>query len=106
MDAVYIRFGYRFNFIPQCFVTNGTVNQRLHECTQTEQCKLEQALASGTPHNRGILPRNSTGTDKTHSVVPELAPRGIGRSFWTIGGSEVEVVVDVSHVETRLKDRS
>lgn len=102
MDAVYIRFGHRFNFIPQCFVTNGAVDQRLHESTQTKQCKLERAPASGTLHNRGTLPRNTATTDKTHSVVPELAPRGIGRSFWTICGSEVEVVVDECHVEARL----
>lgn len=43
--------------------------------------------------------------DVTHPVVSELTARGVDGSLGTVGGFEVEVVVDVHRVETRLKER-
>lgn len=45
VDAVNVWFRLGFNLIPQCFVADCAVDQRLRECTRAEQHKSEQALA-------------------------------------------------------------
>lgn len=47
--------------------------------------------------------RGREGGRETNPVVPQLATRRVGRPSGTSGGFEVEVVVDVGHVEARLE---
>lgn len=42
--------------------------------------------------------------DKTHSVVSKLTRRGVNCSFLAPGGFKVELVVDVAHIKTRLRE--
>lgn len=63
MDAVDVGFGLRLDLLSQGFVTDGAVDQRLHECTQTEEHKFQQEFRSDLP-----------AEDNTHPVVPVVAP--------------------------------
>lgn len=51
VDTVNIRFGLLFNFSSKCFVTDCTVYQRLHECTQTKQHRqVRTGIRPGVQH--------------------------------------------------------
>lgn len=65
--------------------------------------KLEQAPSNSTLVERERVQQRHSTTDQTYSVVSQLTPRRVNRSFWTIGGFKVEVVVDVYHIKARLK---
>lgn len=40
----------------------------------------------------------------THSVVPELAFPGVNCSLFTLGGFQVEIVINIAHVKSRLEE--
>lgn len=100
MDTMDIRFGFLFNFSSKCFVTDCTVYQRLHECTQTKRQRQVRTCSPNSPHF--CFQQCYSRTDQTYSVVSELTCFGAICSFLAPGGFKVEVVVDVSHIKPRL----
>lgn len=93
VDAVDVGFGLRLNLLPQGFVTHGAVDQRLHQHTQRGESKFQQEVRPDMPAD-----------EHTHPVGPVAAARDVRRPFGTVGGFEVEVVVDEGHAESRLQE--
>lgn len=94
VDAVDVGFGLRLNLLPQGFVTHGAVDQRLQQHT-----KRRGEVPAGGP------PRRACRRTHTHPVGPVAAARDVRRPLGTVGGFEVEVVVDEGHAESRLQER-
>jgi hypothetical protein len=42
----------------------------------------------------------------THSVIPELALRGVNCSLWALGGFQVKAVINVAHIKSRLEEEN
>lgn len=55
MDAVDVRFGLRLNLLSQGFVTDGAVDQRLHQPTQREEGKFQQEFPPDMPADENSL---------------------------------------------------
>lgn len=105
VDTVNVRFGLLFNLVSVRFVTDCAVYQRLHERTQTKKWVRAGSSPFQIPHFLWVQRTQLEQPDITHPVVSELTACGVNRSLRTVGGFEVEVVVDVNRVETRLKER-
>lgn len=104
VDAVDVRLGLLLDVISEGFVTDGAVDQRLHERTRTKQHK-GRVRAGARPTFKNLSFRLFFNDEKTHPVVSELTRGGVDGSFRTGGGFKVEVVIDVFHVKTGLGGR-
>lgn len=100
VHAVDVRPRLGFDLVHQRLVADGAVDQRLHT-KREKRHKSRQALQNCSSGRRARKTRE--GGRETNPVVPQLATRRVGRPSGTSGGFEVEVVVDVGHVEAVLE---
>lgn len=70
MDAVDVGFGLRLDLLSQSFVTDGAVDQRLHERTQTEEHKFQQESRPDVPAEENTLTLSFLWRQPETSAVP------------------------------------